>query len=178
MSGWTARLLHTVASGVGTGVAPALVAKQAFSAIANHLVDSKPEFDRLVLGALRRTCAGASLMLGYTSPGATFLRKTCEALPDAIDGVMKSLISVTFTVPFVHCICVASEGNAYHFETHATTECYGFAPDSLKGFVLDVIDGVRNGGTQEAACKAMVDLARTELEVSDFSLLLSAPQPA
>lgn len=172
-AGCVTRLLQTATMEASNGVQPGAVAKRVISVIGNNVADSKPEFRRLVITAMRQTCAGVGLMLGYTSPGATFVRKACEALPDAVDGVVSALLSVTFTVPFVHCICVEAPGTAANFERHAMQECYYYAPDYLKGFVLDVVQGVRGGGSQHAACKAMVDLAREEFKVRKTKVALS-----
>lgn len=131
--------------------------------MSNHLFDSRKDFDTLVLRSMHRGCSGLSLMMGYSNPWAVFVRKQCETIPAGINGTLTAFLSVTVVIPFVECICVAAPGAAIQFERYAMENCYYFAPTYLRGFVLKVIEGARNGGGVKPACKAMVNLAKADM---------------
>lgn len=161
VSGWVSKILP-ILLGASSISAPS-VAREILHVMSNHLFDSRKDFETLVIQSMHRGCSGMSLMMGYSNPWAVFVRKQCETIPAGINGTLTVLLSVTVVIPFVECICVGAPGAAVSFERYAMDNCYYFAPTYLKGFVLKVIEGARNGGGVKPACRAMVDLAKADM---------------
>ena len=64
-------------------------------------------------------CNGVGLMLGYTNPWATWIRKQCEISPLAVQGVYDIVMSMLVDVPFAKCVCIDSRGS--NFKRYAQT---------------------------------------------------------
>ena len=64
-------------------------------------------------------CNAVALMLGYTNPWAILIRKQCEAVPIAVQGVYDMAMSLLVDVPFAKCICVDAAAHGSNFERYA-----------------------------------------------------------
>lgn len=82
-------------------------------------------------------------MLGYTNPWAVLIRKQCEAVPVAVQGVYDLAMSLLVDVPFAKCICVDAATRGSNFERYAMDNCYFFAPTHLKPVILGLIENAR-----------------------------------
>ena len=101
-------------------------------------------------------------MLGYTNPWAILVRKQCEAVPIAIQGVYDMAMSLMVDVPFAKCICVDAAAHGSNFERYAMDNCYYFAPTHLKPALLGLIENARTGSASSVreSCTAMVEFAK------------------
>lgn len=61
-------------------------------------------------------CNGIALMLGYSNPWATLLRKQCEATPMAMQGVYDLAMSLVVDVPIAKCLCVDAAARGANFQ--------------------------------------------------------------
>lgn len=114
-------------------------------------------------------CNGLALMLGYTNPWATLLRKQCEATPVAVQGVYDLALALLVDVPFAKCMCVDAASRGSNFQRYAMDNCYFFAPTHLKPTILGLIENAALGGSSESireACLAMVQFAKDGLTAS------------
>ena len=166
IAGCITRLVPTVMSASSRGSNGADLSRLALSIVGNEMMASRDEFNKYVVGGAKRSCNGVSLMMGYNNPLAVFFRKGCEAYPESMKGIMSVGISLTFVLPFVTCICVDAKGTLHSFERHAVDNCLFFAPDSLKPFVMQAINIVRNGGSHIAACRVMIEYATEDMKGS------------
>lgn len=163
VAGWVSRILPIAIE--GRGGAPSVAIRVAH-VMGNHLLDSRGDFDRLVLLTMRQGCSGMSLMIGFTNPWARFVRKQCETVPDALNGTLNILVATTVVVPFVHCVCVPPKGIAVSFEDHLMGQCYYHAPDSMKGAILGVVSRVRGGAKASEACQSMLGVAKDSMSTA------------
>lgn len=162
VAGWVARLLPLAMR----GGKPSELVLEALHITRDSIVDSRGDFDRLVLSTMLQGCSGLSLMLGFSNPWALYIRRQCETVPHAVNGTLSVLLLTTAVIPFVQCMCVPAAGFVESFEGHVMRRCYRMSPEYLRGFTLGVVDRVRRGGTPGAACQAMVDLAKAEMSNS------------
>jgi hypothetical protein len=131
--------------------------------MSNHVLDSKREFVGEVLLGMKQGCGGVAMMMGYTNPWAMVLRTQCESIPVAIEGLFNLFTSVTLGIPFSACVCVDANKGGVDFATYVENNCYYFAPTGLKSLMLDLLVQYRVTRDVDAACVAIVDLAKREM---------------
>lgn len=108
-----------------------------------------------------QSCAGLSLMIGYTNPWAILLRKQCETSAIALQGVMDLFLALIIDVPFAKCLCVDAAAAGSSFEDYAMNNCFYFAPNHIKPFMLGMIQNAvldKSKGI-EKSCLAVTDFA-------------------
>jgi hypothetical protein len=122
-------------------------------------------FIQLLTFSNTQGCNGIALMMGYTNPWATLIRKQCEASPVAIQGVYDLVLSLLVDVPFAKCMCVDAAAKGANFQRYAMDNCYFFAPTHLKPTILGLIENAASGSAASVreSCVAMVQFAKDGL---------------
>lgn len=137
-------------------------------AFTNRLYESRQEYYAGITLGMLQGCSGISLMLGYSNPWATLLRKQCEATAVAMQGVFDVFLAILIDVPFAKCLCVDAAARGANFETYAMDYCYYFAPARLKPLLFGMIQDAVNGGSTGIAgmCSALVEFASSSVSDS------------
>lgn len=94
------------------------------------------------------------MMIGYSNPIATVLRKQCEASAYFGEGILNAGMSMLVEVPLVKCLCVDSRGA--NFETYAVENCYYFAPENLKPIIFSLVQTSAAQGDIQFACESFL----------------------
>jgi hypothetical protein len=143
-------------------------ARSMLAMLNNKMYQARDAYYASVTMGMVQGCNGIALMLGYTNPWATWMRKQCEASSIAVQGVYDLVLSVMVDVPFAKCICVDAASRGANFEQYAMDNFYYFAPTHLKPTMLGLIENARTGSAASVreSCIAMVEFAKSGMTSS------------
>jgi hypothetical protein len=141
-------------------------AREILQILTGQLYDNRNGYYNAITKGTLQGCSGLSLMMGYSNPWAVLLRKQCEAVPLALQGIMDLSLSILVEVPFTKCICVDAAARGANFETYAMENCYYFAPSHLKGTMMQLIQNAISPTGVKDSCEAMIQYTENKFRDS------------
>lgn len=142
-------------------------AGRAWRIIVNALDEMREVYDGTVVGNLRQSCAGISLMLGLTNPWAVFVYQQCVAANTVVSAGLDLFLSVFNLAPFAQCMCSGSAGKV--FGDYAMANCVPQASTRLRPTLIYMVQSsnyVPTGdgtATTSALCQNMLDFTKSEI---------------
>ena len=141
-------------------------AREILALLTNRIYDTRDAYYASVTLGMLQACNGLSLMVGFTNPWGVLIRKQCESLPTAFQGVYDLVTSIVVDVPFTKCMCIDTAHAGAPFK-YAIDNCYYFAPNHLKPLILSLVENdQRTGSTVTESCSVMVDYTAQRLSDS------------